>query len=109
MEDGYITVIKRGSPYLTRKQLMEELGYKSLASVNSLIRGIEGEIGKRYNRYAIAGKRYNFYVVVDYLKYRDDLENPMVRKYLPPFSPQEIADICGFGKEIIKVKEEAVS
>ena len=86
--------ITRHCPYLSKKQLGIELNYKATA-INSLIKGFSKEVGRRYNRYAIAENRYNYYAVIDYLKYRTRLEDERTRKNIPPFNPSEVAEMCG--------------
>ena len=96
-EQGDMVVyIKRHCPYLSRKQLAKELDY-SPATISAVIKAFQKEVGKRYNRYAVAGNRFNFFAVVDFLKYRELLEDEKTRKYVPEFNPSEVADICGRG------------
>ena len=91
-----IVLEKRHCPYLSKKQLAVELGYGE-TSIYKLVKGFEEEVntGNRYSRYAIAGTRYNYFAIIDYLKYRDYLKNPALRRHIPEFDPAEIADLCG--------------
>ena len=98
-----IVLERRCCPYLSKKQLAEELGYGE-TSIYNLIKGFEKEVGpgNRYSRYAIAGNRYNYFAIIDYMKYRDYLKNPALRKHVPKFDPAEIADLCGRSVRRIK-------
>ena len=93
----------RHCPYMSKKQLAEELGYGE-TSIYNLIKGFEKEVGpgKRYSRYAIAGNRYNYFAVIDFMTYRDLLGDPVNRKHVPDFDPAEIADLCGRSVRRIK-------
>ena len=89
-------VLERGCcPYMSKKQLAKGLGYGE-TSIYKLIKGFEEEVGagSRYSRYAIAGNRYNYFAVIDYMKYRDYLKDPALRRHIPKFDPAEIADLC---------------
>lgn len=98
-----IVLERRCCPYLSKKQLAEELGYGE-TSIYNLIKGFEAEVGtgNRYSRYAIAGNRYNFFAIIDFMKYKDYLKNPALRKHVPKFDPAEIADLCGRSVRRIK-------
>lgn len=89
-----VVLIYRNCPYLSKKQLGIELGYKA-SSVNTLIKGFQTEVGTRYNRYAIVENRYNLFAVIDYLKYRNRLKDETTRKSVPPFDASEVAEMCG--------------
>ena len=103
MEGRYVAVINRKAPYLRKKDIMEELGV-SRGTADKLVRGVEEGIRSgRYGRYCIAGNFVNFYAVVDYLKYGDQLSDKNARKYVPGFVPEEIANICGFNQKISEV------
>lgn len=94
MEGTSIVWMSRHCPYLSKKQLGLELDYKA-SSINKLIKGFQKEVGRRYNRYAVIENRFNFYAVIDYLKYRQLLEDEKTRKYVPEFDASEVAEICG--------------
>ena len=91
-----VVLEKRHCPYLSKKQLAAELNYGE-TSIYNLIKGFEAEVGNgtRYSRYAIAGNRYNYFAIIDYMKYRDYLKDPALRRHIPEFDPAEIADLCG--------------
>mgnify|MGYP006945363393 CR=1 FL=1 len=93
----------RHCPYLSKKQLAEELGYGE-TSIYKLVKGFEEEVntGNRYSRYAVAGSRYNYFAIIDYLKYKDYLKNPALKRSVPEFDPGEIADVCGRSVRRIK-------
>lgn len=89
-----VVLIYRNCPYLSKKQLGIELGYKA-SSINTLIKGFQKEVGSRYNRYAVVENRYNLFAVIDYLKYRNRLKDETTRKSVPPFDASEVAEMCG--------------
>ena len=89
-----VVVITKNCPYLSRSQLGRELDY-SLNGIRHVMKGFEDEVGRRYSKYAIAGHRYNYYAVIDYLKYKSLLKDEETRKYVPDFNPVEIAQLCG--------------
>lgn len=97
-------VLERGCcPYMSKKQLAKELGYGE-TSIYNLIKGLEKEVGpgKRYDREVIAGTRYNFFAVIDFMTYRDLLGDPVNRKHVPDFNPAKIANLCG--REVRRIK-----
>lgn len=57
----------------------------SLPTVHRRVKGIEAEIGKRYNRYAIADNLISLAVFADYQKYHKRLGDKNLRKAVPPF------------------------
>lgn len=98
-----IVLERRCCPYMSKKQLAKELGYGE-TSIYNLIKGLEKEVGpgKRYDRCVIAGTRYNFFAVIDFMTYRDLLCDPVNRKHVPDFDPAKIADLCGRSVRRIK-------
>lgn len=58
----------------------------SPSTVYRRIEGIETEIGKRYNKYAILDNLVSIEVFADYLKYNKYLANKNLRKTVPPFN-----------------------
>ena len=80
---------------MRKKELGIELDL-SRPTINAYVAGLEQEIIKgRYPQYAIAGKRINFYALLDYMTYKDVLEDEKLRKELPDFDPIAVARICG--------------
>lgn len=61
----------------------------STPTVYSRVAGIEKEIGKRYNKYAICEKLVSIAVYLDYEKYHKLLEDKNLRKAVPPFNAAE--------------------
>lgn len=61
----------------------------SLATVARRVTGIEGEMGKRYNNYAVLDRLVSVAVYADYEKYHKLLDNKNTRKYVPDFNMQE--------------------
>lgn len=103
-DNMHVLVINRGTAYLSKKQLAEEFNY-SEQTITNYIRGIQKEIESgRYSKYAIAGNRYNYYVLVDYMKYKDALKDENMRKYVPDFNPAEIAELCGYNQKLISAE-----
>ena len=105
MEGRYVAVINRRSPYLRKKDLQKELGL-CRSTVDKLVRGVEDGISSgRYDRYSIAGSYVNFYAVIDYLKYGDQLKDKNMRKYVPAYNPVMISESCGFSQKILEVEK----
>lgn len=103
-DNMHVLVINRGTAYLSKKQLAQELNY-SEQTIANYIKGIQEEIERgRYSKYAVAGNRYNYYVMVDYMKYKDVLKDENMRKYVPDFNPAEIAELCGYNQKFISAE-----
>lgn len=101
---SYMEMI-REHPYKDRKSLAEEFNI-SVATVRNRQKGIEGEIkAGRYDDYTVLddGKNIwiNLYAFIDYLKYRRALENKTTRKCVPPFRPDNIRKLCGYGEKAV--------
>lgn len=58
-------------------------------TVYSRVAGIQQEIGKRYNPYAILENLVSIEVYADYEKYHKRLNHRNLRKTVPPFSMAE--------------------
>lgn len=73
----------------------------SLPTVHRRVKGIEEEIGKRYNRYAIADNLISLAVFADYQKYHKRLRDKNLRKTVPPFDMYEarmyLEEVGGIG------------
>ena len=105
MDGRYVAVVNRKAAYLRKKDIVGELGV-SRGTADKLFRGVEEGIRSgRYSRYCIAGSFINFYAVIDYLKYGTQLEDKNARKYVPKFSPEEVADTCGYNMRLVEVDE----
>ena len=61
----------------------------SAHTVYRRVEGIEAEIGRRYNNYAILDGLVSVAVFADYEKYRKHLADKNLRKYVPQFDKQE--------------------
>ena len=83
-----------GQPYYSNKQL---------AKAFSVSEGIEKE-RKRYGNYAIISSGTNLYAYIDYDKYYKNLEDPIMRKYVPDYDPMQVAEACGYGKRVRMLK-----
>lgn len=98
--EAYIQKIK-GSPYMSKKALSEMTGI-STRTIENKIKGIaklSGK-GKRYSEYAIIDDgivMINVYAFFDYCKYRKQLEDKNMSKYVPKFVPAEIAQLMCWG------------
>lgn len=108
MNDNFYVEQIRGYPYMSAKQIADEMDC-STRTVFSRIRGIEEEIRKgRYNDYAVLesdrSPRVNFYVYVDYEKYWKLLKDKNSRKYVPEFRPDQIAELCGFNQKLVTME-----
>ena len=104
MDNGrYVAVINKGTAYLSRTDIAKELNY-STRTVDTLIKGVQDEIGKgRYHRCAVAGNRFNFYAIVDYMTYKEQLKDKNMLKLVPPFDPAGIAELCGYNMQLISM------
>lgn len=95
----------RGFAYMSDQQLATEFNM-SKRTVQRKRRGIEDEMEKgRYNKYAIVGALTNVYVFIDYIKFEKTLKNPILRKCIPDFEPEEIMRICGYSQQMRLVPE----
>lgn len=74
--------------YVTKMGLTE-IFKVSYPTVCSRVKGIEAEIGKRYNEYAISDNLISPEVYADYNKYRKRLADKNARKYVPPFDMEK--------------------
>lgn len=74
--------------YATKADLVRIFGV-TRPTVCNRVKGIEEEIGKRYNKYAILDNLISIGVYVDYEKYRKHLADKNLRKYIPPFELSE--------------------
>lgn len=102
MEGVALLEIVHGQMYYSNNQLAEAFGV-SLGTVHRRKVGIEKE-QKRYGNYAIISSGTNLYAYIDYDKYHKDLEDPIMRKYVPDYNSAEIAAACGYGKRIRLLK-----
>lgn len=73
--------------YANKSDIAKVFGI-SPSTVYRRIEGIEAEIGKRYNRYAIleGNNLVSIEVFADYLKYNKRLADRNLRKSVPPFN-----------------------
>lgn len=62
----------------------------STNTVYRRLEGIQAEIGKRYNEYAILDGLISIPVFADYEKYWKHLIDKNLRKYVPPFDMTEV-------------------
>ena len=74
--------------YATKAEIARLFGV-SPPTVYNRVAGIEKEIGKRYNRYAICDKLISLAVYVDYEKYHKRLADKNLRKTVPDFNLSE--------------------
>lgn len=73
--------------YANKSEISKVFGI-SPSTVYRRIEGIEAEIGRRYNRYAIleSNNLVSIEVFADYLKYNKRLADKNLRKSVPPFN-----------------------
>ncbi len=71
--------------YANKSEISKVFGI-SPSTVYRRIEGIEAEIGKRYNRYAILDNLVSIEVFADYQKYNKRLIDKNLRKSVPPFN-----------------------
>lgn len=103
--EKYVAVINKGTAYLSRNDLAKEL-HCSPATIAKLTKGLQDEISKgRYHRCAVAGNRINFYALIDYMTYKDQLADKNMRKLVPPFDPAGIAELCGYNMNLIRMDQ----
>lgn len=74
--------------YVNKTQIAKIFGV-SPPTVYDRIAGIETEIGKRYNKYAILDNLVSVEVFADYQKYRRWLKDERLREFVPEFSMRE--------------------
>ena len=74
--------------YANKSQISKIFGV-SPPTVYSRVAGIEAEINRRYNRYALLDNLVSIEVFADYQKYRKLLADKKLRKFVPPFSMSE--------------------
>lgn len=96
------SIKKQRIPYVTKKQLAEELEI-SPNTVKARIQEIEEEIQKgRYEEYAVMRDgqllAVNYMVWIDYITYRQRLREKNLRKFVPPFDPEKIAPYAGINE-----------
>ena len=70
--------------YATKADLARIFGVTP-PTVYSRVAGIEAEIGKRYNKYAIIDNLVSIAVYADYEKYKRMLADKNLRKHVPIF------------------------
>jgi hypothetical protein len=74
--------------YANKTEIARVFGV-STPTVYKRIKGIEQEIGSRYNRYALLDGLVSIEVYADYEKYHKRLNNRNLRKTVPPFDMAE--------------------
>lgn len=104
-----ITVLEcvQGTPFLTRKEALKQLGIKDKRTLESRLNEIRQEVRNgRYDDYAIIEDGgitlINYMILIDYMKYRRMLKEKNLRKHVPDYEPQKIAKSIGwYGREMI--------
>lgn len=71
--------------YANKSEISRIFGV-SPGTVYNKVRGIEAEIGRRYNRYAILDNLVSIEVFADYMKYNKSLADKNLRKNMPDFN-----------------------
>ena len=88
--------------YATKAEIAR-LFNRSPQTVYRRVEGIEAEIGKRYNKYAVLDGLVSVAVYADYEKYRKHLADKNLRKYVPPFDKEAVEQYIG---KIQKIREK---
>ena len=91
--------------YATKSQIARIFGV-TMPTVYSRVKGIEQEIGKRYNRYAICENLISLAVYADYEKYRKRLADANLRKTVPAFDIGEAEKYLSAITEIRKEEKD---
>ena len=92
--------ISKNLPCCFGRETKEDIMYANKAAISRIfgispptvykrVEEIEGEIGKRYNQYAILENLVSIEVFADYQKYRKWLKNKNLRKNIPDFTMAE--------------------
>ncbi len=68
------------------KSDIAKIFFLSPSTVYRRVEGIEAEIGKRYNKYAILDNLVSIEVFADYQKYNKRLTDKNLSKSVPPFN-----------------------
>lgn len=89
-----------GTPYITRANLCKQFNM-SPASADKKIKGIKEQMEKgRYGDFAYIKDggfvMINYLVLIDYMKYREQLAEKNLCKSVPAFNPKEIAREIGW-------------
>lgn len=96
----------RGYPYKKQQDIATEFGI-GRTTVYERLKEIEKEISAgRYSDYAIIRDGnivlVNVLVFLDYMNYRERLREKNTRKYVPPFNPAELMEVCGWQNKIVR-------
>ena len=79
--------------YMSKKALAEDLEF-SRPTIDKITAGVQEQINMgRYPRTVIAGRRFNYLAIVDYMTYADGLKR--FPDLVPEFDPVAIARLCG--------------
>lgn len=97
------------SPFVTRATVANELSI-SLGTVDNRIKEIKNEIKNgRYGDFAIINSGglvlINYFVLIDYLFYRQRLREKNLRKNVPDYDPKKIANEIGWYTPVKKEGE----
>lgn len=99
-----VTLIEEinGDTHIPRTRAANKLGV-SLGTIDNYIRGIEKEVKRgRYGRYSVIKPGgltlISYPVLLDYLKYRQELKDANARKYVPEFDIVAMNNELGFYK-----------
>lgn len=88
---------RRVKMYLTKTEISRTFKL-SRSTVDNRVQGIEREIGKRYNKYAICGKLISLAVFLDYEKYHQMLMDDRVKDFVPAFDIEKAKEYLAFVK-----------
>lgn len=86
------------SPFRTIKDLADELNVTKV-TINTRKKELENE-KERYGEYAVIKDGgivlINYLAFIDYMKYRERLQEKNLRKTVPPYNPQKLAKSIGW-------------
>lgn len=100
---NHITIEHRYPDFYTKKDMAKVLNC-STKTIDNYVSGLQEQIEQgRYSRYAVCGRYISFYALMDYMKYRDQLSDKNMKKYVPPFNPAELQELCGIHSKVVNM------
>ena len=97
-----VVEVIRGTPYRRPTDLADEL-QMSRKTVLERRKELQQET-ERYGVTAVIDDEktvlINLYAFLDFMKYRTQLKDKNMRKYVPPYDPKKWADACAYGTKV---------